>query len=143
MKNKFTGKIKAESRQGERINVPSESSEESTNSKTVTFSFELFDFDYQCPSEWQKDEVKQLFKTLNKASQYTWEQVQRTGGKGGNKNGLGFTNIDPDPFTRPANLSQDISISEFRVTEKARMFGARIGRTYLVLRIDRNHKICK
>lgn len=139
MKQKFS----ADYRKGSRIPSPSIEPKISTNKETPLLSFESFDFNHQCPSEWQSDEIKSLFQMFNKICKMTWLEILNTGGKSGNKTGLGFTEIEPDPFKRPNDLSPDVTISELRVTKKARVFGARYGRTYYIIRLDRNHEICK
>jgi hypothetical protein len=143
MKHSSKGRISAESRKGKQIPDPGIIKKTSTNNEQPLLSFQLFDFNHQCPSIWQGDEIKSLFQMFSKVCRMTWQDVVKTGGKPGNKTGLGFTEIIPDPFKRPATLSPDLLISELRVSIKARVFGVRCEKTYYVIRLDRNHQICK
>lgn len=115
----------------------------STNHQLVRLSFELFNYDAQCPSTWQGQMVRQLFSAFTKATQKTWQQVIETGGKAyGGKVGLGFTTFKESPITRPLTLSNDIPISEMRVNDTARFFGARKDATYYVIELDKGHDVC-
>lgn len=87
--------------------------------------------------------MKHLFSSFTKATERTWQQVIESGGKPyGGKVGLGFTSFKADPFKRPSQLSLDIPLSEMRVNDKARFFGARKNAVYYVIRLDRNHSVC-
>lgn len=128
-------------RTGSKIPPPSTAAKVSTNNAKPLLSFELFDSGHECPSTWRSNEIKLLFQMFNKACKMTWIDILKTGGK--NKTGLGYTELNHDPFTRPKTLSADLTISELRVTQKARVFGIRVDRTYYVLRLDRNHNVIK
>ena len=115
----------------------------STNHLPPAFSFLHFDQDSECPSAWASEEIKTLFVRLKVAAGMTWEQVIKSGGAPGNKTGLGFTPVDVKKCSRklPMQLSDDIDLSEIRVSEKARIFGVRNESTYFVIWLDRNHAI--
>jgi hypothetical protein len=127
--------------EGKKIPSPDSTHPKSTIHEKVVFSFELFDGDAECPSEWG-NEIKSLFSSFRKASEKTWYQVFQTGGKEGRKTGLGYTTFKKAPFKLPATLSPDVTIAEMRATEKARFFGTKIGATFFVMRLDRTHQIC-
>jgi hypothetical protein len=142
------GKIdyRAPQRVGKRIPTPQDTTSKSTNHLKVVFSFEKFDYHKECPSTWEKEEIKQLFSTFNKASCRTWQQVLETSGKAKHdgKTGLGFTEIrNNSSLNSQFGISQDIIISEMRVTERARFFGFRSHQIYFLLCLDKNHAKCK
>jgi hypothetical protein len=130
-----------QARSGSIIPTPIAEVQKSTIHNKVVFSFELFDQDHECPSTWS-DEIRGLFLMFKKASGTTWNDVFKSGGRPGNKVGLGYTIFSNPPFARPQILSQDISISEMRVGRKGRVFGAHKLGIYYVIRLDKNHEIC-
>lgn len=127
------------------IPQPDEPKKGSTNQLKVVLSFEFFNAAAECPSLWAGDEMKGLFSMFSKACQRTWQQVIETSGKAwGGKVGLGWTEFkDADPFPRPQELSQDLCISEMRVSAAARIFGSRKDECFYVIRLDRGHSVCK
>ena len=116
----------------------------STLFEKARLSFELYDDQRQCASSWQSDEIKLLFDSFRKLSERTWEQIFKSGGKGGNKVGLGYTPFENDnscPIKRPAALTgEDVRMSEIRVSQQARIFGAHIAGVYFVVELDKGHK---
>jgi len=126
------------------IPQPEEPKKRSTNHLKVVLSFEFFNASAECPSVWTGDEMKGLFSTFSKACQRTWQQVIETSGKAhGGKVGLGWTEFNDAPFPRPVTLSQDLRISEMRVSDVARIFGTRKDECFYVIRLDRSHSVCK
>lgn len=115
----------------------------STNHLPPSFSFLHFDQDSECPSTWATEEIKTLFVRLKVFTGMTWEQVIKSGGSPGNKTGLGFTSVDIKKCGRklPTQLSDDVDLSEIRVSGKARIFGVRNESTYFVVWLDRNHAV--
>ena len=94
-----------------RIPAPGELTKKSTINERVRFAFDLIDLSVECPSSWGAGEIRSLFACWKKASQMTWMEVFKTGGKSGNKTGLGYTNFKQDPFPRPATISEDLQIA--------------------------------
>lgn len=142
MHNDYRNIVSAATRHGNKIPTPAAGSVGSTIHHKVVFSFEHYDRGYQCISTWTQDEAKTLLEMFHKASQLTWMEVFRTGGKSGSKVGLGWTDFkDNDPFVRPPNLSKDLSISEMRASKKLRVFGAKKDAVFYVLRLDRQHGV--
>jgi hypothetical protein len=127
-------------RAGESIPSVGPAKSESVINQKVVLSFEVFDHGVECPSTWGT-EIRELFSTFRKLTCQTWMQVFRSGGSE-NKSGLGFTPFKIPPFTPPSQISKDLTISEIRVTRKARIFGAQKGGIYYVIRLDRNHTVC-
>lgn len=115
---------------------------QSSNTAKAVFSFERFHHNDECPSTWEREEIRQLFATFGKASDRTWQQITETGGHpGGGKIGLGFTEFKNSslPFKWPAWLSADKTISEMRVNDRARIFGFRQDHIYYIFKIARHH----
>lgn len=132
----------AGNRGGKSIPDPLPPTKESSVNKKAVLSFELFDSTHECPSDWGND-IKSLFDAFKKVSCRTWIQIFQSGGKSGTKTGLGFTKISPAPFKLPREMSKDMEISEIRVSEKKRFFGTLKNEVYYVIRLDRNHRVCK
>lgn len=95
----------------------------------------------QCLSKCVAEEVKDVMDCLRQLTTMTWYDVLRSGGRPGNKAGLGYT---PNmPYTKPIGLSKDIDISEIRSSEKARVFGfhneIKKEHIYYIVGFDRGH----
>jgi hypothetical protein len=105
----------------------------------------LYDENRECASSWQSDQIKLLFECFKKVSQRTWEQIFKSGGKAGDKVGLGYTPFEDSncPVKRHPQLAEDIRMSEIRVSQEARIFGAHIRGTYYVIELDKGHKKTK
>ena len=107
-------------------------------------SFHHFDESSECISEWTQEETKQLFEKLRQFSQTTWQEIIETGGKGRNKTGFGFTEIQNTKNMKrkwPKRLSTDCTLSEIRICQKKRVFGVRRERAFYVIWLDRNHLV--
>lgn len=102
---------------------------------------------HECLSEWSKEELKAFGELSRKVSGMTWVEIEKTGGKPGNKTGLGYTLLDQatvrgkypiPPSLEP--LSKDFAFHEMRVTHKARVVGFRSKDVFFLIWLDRNHK---
>lgn len=115
----------------------------STDHLPPSFSFYHFDSSSECPSDWKTDEMKSLFSSLKDASSMTWQQVKATGGHGKHAQGIAFKSVSPAQAARklPANLADDIDLSEMRVSDRARIFGVRNEATYYVIWLDKDHQV--
>lgn len=109
------------------------------------FSFLHFDSSPECASSWPGEAIKNLFARFKHVNSMTWEQVFKTGGKAGDKTGVGYTLINPKTCARklPQYLSEDIELSEMRINRKSRILGVRHEATYFVIWLDRNHEATK
>jgi hypothetical protein len=81
---------------------------------------------------------------LRKLTTMTWHQVLDTGGKGGNKHGLGHTPYNDHTLKgakRPSGISEDLKISAVRASQKYRVYGFYLNHIFYILWFDRNHEI--
>lgn len=87
--------------------------------------------------------MKSLFATLKSASSMTWLQVKATGGSGRYAAGIAFKPVSSKQAGRtlPANLAEDIDLSEMRISDRARIFGVRSEATYFIIWLDKDHKV--
>lgn len=99
----------------------------------------VFSFMDVCPnhfqlSDWQGDELKALIACLRDMSGRKWSEVRM------NK---GFKSVDPRTFSKelPQYISPEVTIYEFRVSKKARIFGHRVRNVFRVVWFDRNHEV--
>lgn len=111
----------------------------------VTVSFKYYqpggDF---CLSICTRDEVRAAIDCLRLLTTMTWMQVFQSGGRGGNKAGLGYTTYDDHALrgvTRPPTVSAEVFIGAIRASQKFRIFGCCIEHVFYVLWFDREHKI--
>lgn len=69
----------------------------------------------------------------------TWLEVQRTGGKPyGGKVGLGYT---PYPDLKFEGVSEDITISGLRASDRFRIYGYHLAEIYYIVGFDPSHEI--
>lgn len=101
-----------------------------------------FRSDKQCFSEWNKVELE-AFSAFNiKMNQLTWQQIASSGGKLGNKTGMGYTQHDKLDIPRnQLGISEDITFFELRVTNKARVHGFRACGAFFLIRLDKDHDL--
>jgi len=83
---------------------------------------------------WQGSELKHLIDKLRDMSKRPWAEIRR------NK---GFIIVDQRTFSTklPDHLSEDLTIYEFRVSQRARVFGHRIHNSFHIIWFDRNHEV--
>lgn len=96
--------------------------------------------EWQCFSEWSRDELRAFSAFNRKLAQVTWPLLYATGGR--QKTGLGYTPHDLGALPRPAfadAISEDVAWFELRVTQKARVHGFRAGAAFFLVFLDRNH----
>jgi hypothetical protein len=116
-------------------------------SEPVSLSFRYIKegADY-CLSQCSQDEVRQYKKCLRLLTSQSWQEVMKSGGRPGNKVGLGYTVYDDWALSgaqRPPNLSPELRISGVRASDVARLFGVYIQGIYYILWFDPKHKIVK
>lgn len=108
-----------------------------------------FQKDWECFSEWGKEELSQFSNFLTTLSGHTWTSVYKSGGKGPNKVGLGYTKYQigemkaGDTHVKKVldSLSPDISLIELRVSQKMRVHGFQSQSAFFMILLDREHKV--
>jgi hypothetical protein len=103
-------------------------------------ALKYFQSEWQCFSEWSRDELRAFSAFNHKLRQVTWPLLYASGGR--QKTGLGYTPHDLGALPRPAfadGISEDVAWFELRVTQKARVHGFRAGAAFFLVFLDRNH----
>lgn len=119
--------------------------EDNTDKKHPDLSLKYYDFNHQCFSELEKDDLAQITALCKKFSQMTWFDLKQQGGKGKNKTGLAPTIVDRKQLPKSImvdRISEDISFMELRLSQKARIFGFRSSTTFFLIFLDKDHDIC-
>jgi hypothetical protein len=108
-------------------------------------NLKYYDPDFECFSEWTSDELKSFSEFTQKLKRLTWQQIYKSGGRLGDKTGLGYTPHKTRAYLpkHPEldSLSPDITFFELRITQKARVHGFRVKSTFFLVWLDRNHQI--
>lgn len=86
-------------------------------------------------SKWHGDELIQLIQAFKTMEQLKWTNIS-------SNNGLRFKPIDKYSKPLPPNVSQDVTVCEFRVCDIKRVFGYRVGNVFRILWFDRGHEVC-
>ncbi|MDD5410908.1 MAG: hypothetical protein PHF31_05760 [Methylobacter sp.] len=115
-------------------------------------ALKYFDNEWQCFSDWEKDELQQFSSFLKKLAGYTWQQVYETAGKPGTKHGLAYTKLDINSISDSAKehlsrvrqqISDDIQFFELRVNQnKLRVHGFQSQSAFFLILLDREHQVC-
>ncbi|MFI0414253.1 MAG: hypothetical protein ACH255_08935 [Candidatus Thiodiazotropha sp.] len=110
-------------------------------------NLKYFDPSFECFSDWTRQELGAFSDMLRKLAAADWNSINNSGGKRGYKSGFGFTIHSasvklPQTHPRLSTISPDITFSEIRVTDKARVHGFRVKEAFFLVWLDRNHKIC-
>lgn len=115
-----------------------------TDNEHPYLNLKYFDYDYQCFSELDKDDLRSFTDVSRKFSMLDWVQLKRQSGKGTNKTGLAPTIIPRHELPRSKmidKISEDIDFIEMRLNIEARMFGFRSGAAFFLVLLDKNHDI--
>lgn len=112
---------------------------ENSDEKQAYIALKYFDKNFECFSEWSKDELACLSNFIDKINNLTWNDIKR-------HTGLRYKMID-NAKGLPENsikekISKDISFYELRVSQKARVVGFRQNAVFFICWLDRNHRIC-
>lgn len=112
---------------------------ESSDKVNAHISLKYFDKNFECFSEWTKDELACFSNFVDKVNSLTWSEIKK-------HSGLKYTDIN-NAKNIPNNsikekLSRDITFCELRVSEKARVVGFRRNAIFFLCWLDRNHRIC-
>tara|TARA_R110002033_G_scaffold107028_2_gene153724 strand:+ start:1479 stop:1949 length:471 start_codon:yes stop_codon:yes gene_type:complete len=103
--------------------------------------------DFQCFSEWSKQEMKDFWAFNSSIHEKTWSLVHGTSTKNKrNKSGVAMTHMSTDLYPNSEfkkKLSPDITLFELRVTRKIRVHGFRDKSIFFICWLDKDHSICK
>ncbi|WP_343671531.1 hypothetical protein [Chitinophaga sp.] len=114
------------------------------NEAHVMASFRFVQNDFQCFSDWSKQDMKIFWNFIKKLHNNSWRTVLAAGGKVA-KTGLAPTIIPinkyPDGALRRA-IENEYVMFEFRVDHVKRIHGFRRGPVFYICWLDKNHKIC-
>lgn len=108
-----------------------------------------FQSDWECFSNWEKEELSQFSKFLNLLKQHTWDSVYKSEGKWKSKGALGYTPYDLKEMKSGKSyleriqqiLSEDISFFELRVNQKIRVHGFQVQAAFFLVLLDREHRV--
>lgn len=104
----------------------------------ISISLKYWHSGSQCISKWQRAELEKLRKFIDKTQGMTVKQITTDPGlywkahKGPPK-GSGFS--------RPAALSQEITLCELRLSSASRVHGVFLGDTFFLVWLDRTHDV--
>lgn len=110
---------------------------ESSDEKNAYIALKYYDKDFECFSDWKKDELKLLSKHIELINKQTWNQLKRNPGI----QYKDITNTNKLPSMKN-KLSDDITFCEMRISQKARIIGFRDNAIFFLCWLDRNHRIC-
>lgn len=115
------------------------------DSANVFLSLRFVQHQFQCFSEWDKNEMKSFWAFSEKLHDMTWEQILQQATKGRDKSGMAYTIISKNNYPK-SEFSKTIdphsNIFELRVTQKARVHCFRDKSICYVCWLDKNHQIC-
>lgn len=117
--------------------------EKEGNDVPVFLSLKHIQFDFQCFSEWEKQEMKEFWNFNKLLHNSKWQDVYATARKK-QKNGFAYTVIPIKKYPNPEfkeKLSKDITLFELRVNQKIRVHGFRDKSVFYLCWLDKNHQI--
>lgn len=105
----------------------------------VSISLKYYDKNCECFSKWKKDELKGLSSLIGKIAQLEANKL---------RSGTRYCSSHKGPsnrerFQRPDWLSEDITLYELEVTDKARIHGFFVDNVFFLLWLDREHECFK
>ncbi|MEN9864949.1 MAG: hypothetical protein RL748_539 [Pseudomonadota bacterium] len=108
-----------------------------------------FQADWEYFSDWTQDELKQFSSFLTTFGQHTWDSVYKSGGKGGQKAGLGYTPYQIADMKNGKShlekvsrvLAEDIGFFELRISQKIRVHGFQAQAAFFLVLLDRGHRV--
>ena len=106
--------------------------------------------EWQCFSEWERQELQEFTSFLKTLQNHTWQQVYNTGAKK-NKHGLAYTKYKVDEVKSKEikeklkkvkkEISEEINFFELRVNQnKLRVHGFQSQSVFFLVALDRNHE---
>jgi hypothetical protein len=132
-KKKDKAKIRGKNIKASALDVQKE---QGTDHLPPVFSFKHVCNNHYYLTDWRSEELQRLIDTFRTMESLNWSEVIRY-------KGLGFKIVDPKTFSTdlPEVISPDISIIEFRVSKRARLFGYRDKNIFNIIWFDRNHEV--
>lgn len=116
------------------------------NNANVLISIKLVQDDYQCFSDWDKQEMKAFWRFSRKIHEHTWQQVLETATKNlSEKTGLGYTPLPATKYPKSEfreSLDPQTAFFEVRVNGEMRVHGFRERSLFYICWLDKNHEIC-
>ncbi|MGB0560733.1 MAG: hypothetical protein ACPGVO_02880 [Spirulinaceae cyanobacterium] len=103
-----------------------------------------FQGDWQCFSDWEKQELRQLTRFVRKISQQTWIQVYSSKGFKYTQYELSDVRNNGAKSCFESVLSQitgDVKFFELRVDGEMRVHGFRCRSAFFLVLLDRNHEV--
>ncbi|OAV73606.1 hypothetical protein Barb6_00100 [Bacteroidales bacterium Barb6] len=117
---------------------------QSGNNQFVFLSIKHLQSNFECFSDWTKQEMAKFWNFNKRLHQMTWNDIYETGGKK-DKTGLAYTIIPKEKYRSIPFISalNDVTLFELRIDEKLRVHGYRSNSIFYMCLLDREHKICK
>ena len=115
------------------------------NKATVLVSLRYIQEDFECFSQWSKQEMKIFWDFNRSIHNYTWRDILELGGRSGKKVGFGYTKISRHQYTESlfvSTFSPELDVFELRLSTKMRVHGFKDEALFYICWLDRNHKIC-
>ncbi|MBD8144292.1 hypothetical protein [Pantoea agglomerans] len=108
-----------------------------------------FQDDWECFSDWKKEELKQFSTFVKKLSNYTWGNIYETGGKVGNKTGFGYTKYHLSEMKSGKEtikkvqslIDPELAFFELRINDKLRVHGFQSQSAFFLVMLDREHRV--
>lgn len=108
------------------------------DSKKVSISLEFWHSGSQCLSDWNNQELKKLRKAIDKVQTLTASGVRTDPG-------LQWKLHSGRPlergFSKPTSMPKEYTLSELRVSDKARLHGCLVNSSFFLVWLDRNHAV--
>lgn len=115
------------------------------NNATVLISLRFVHEEFECFSEWSKQDMKLFWNFNRSVHAYKWQHVIEQGGKAKKKVGFGYTKVAKNLYPEGGFISAfnpDVDFFEMRLGDKARVHGFRYDSIFYICWLDRNHNIC-
>lgn len=114
------------------------------NDAHVMASIRFIQPDFQCFSDWSKQDMRAFWNFIRKLHNCDWRTVLATAGKVA-KTGFAPTVISinkyPESELRKA-IGNQYRMFEFRIDNTKRVHGFRYGPIFYICWLDKNHRIC-
>lgn len=115
------------------------------NKSTVLISLRYVQDDFECFSQWSRQEMKIFWEFNRSIHNYSWQDILAQGGRNGSKVGFGYTKISHRQYPESifiSTFSPELDVFELRLNAKMRVHGFRDDALFYICWLDRNHKIC-
>lgn len=124
-------------------------SREDVHDKNPYVVLKYFQKDWECFSEWGKNELALFSNFLATFSSHTWKSVYMSAGRSGNKVGLGYTRYNVEDMKSGEEhfkkvqkaVSPDLVVFELRINQKLRVHGFQSQAAFFLVLLDRKHRV--